>query len=831
MADNKVQLVIEAINKADTAFQRLKSQFRDAARDVDNFKLKLGDIKGHLNTLVAGFSLYKMVSTLRSSIDEAEKMQNAFRGLAAVARFAGEEIGASINAASKLAEDGLIDVREAAQALQNLLSRGFSLKESIQIIERLKDAAAFNRQAHLTMGEAVASATEGLKNENSILVDNAGVTKNVSIMWKEYAASIGKGVGELTQAEKRQAELTGIMRETEGQIGNAKLATEGLTGAKAKLNVEVIKLKTSIGETLVPAFLTLTEVINFCFDNVKKFFGGIEILSVRLAKFMQNAGLYARGIWPSLKGDKEALKALRAEAEQNDKAFDEYIESIVKKWEKKEFTPPNIKDTGRRRKDIVLPEDIKKTEEEWKKTLRDLQTDVAKLNLGFDEFDKRVEDIKNKAVDLKEKFQKMPGALKEINEWQKKMTAQIEWERQWKEYEDGLKKREDAEKRYATLMDELQTSTANEMENRIQKSVQAETKLTKELGEVWFEGVISYEEYQRRLKEIEEKGNRERAKIREEFELQALEAESRKRLALLDLAEREMTMSKESIARGRLLEYEKLLTYYEKIRQNAIEIGDITARIQAEEKINDINIKLNELNTTLKELTDTFSEGWERGLQEYLYNLETTFQMAKDIAKETAQAMQQAFSDFFFDAFEGKMKSLADYLNSFLSSVKRALANVLGQQVTGAIFRGVGSLVGGFSGGSPSTVAMDYETGIGYTLSKTYVATPIQHGGGFPHEARQFRLIPRFHTGVGPDEVLSVIRKDEAVFTQGQLKALGNAIAKPPNIKIEIHNNTGQPIKVEQQNVKVNPSEVIVPVVIDAIKRNVGGVRDILGGR
>lgn len=34
------------------------------------------------------------------------------------------------------------------------------------------------------------SATEGLKNENSILVDNAGVTKNVAKMREEYAKKI-----------------------------------------------------------------------------------------------------------------------------------------------------------------------------------------------------------------------------------------------------------------------------------------------------------------------------------------------------------------------------------------------------------------------------------------------------------------------------------------------------------------------------------------------------------------------------------------------------------------------------------------------------------------
>lgn len=40
-------------------------------------------------------------------------------------------------------------------------------------MDRFKNSAAFGRQASLSLGEAVKTATEGLKNENSILVDNA----------------------------------------------------------------------------------------------------------------------------------------------------------------------------------------------------------------------------------------------------------------------------------------------------------------------------------------------------------------------------------------------------------------------------------------------------------------------------------------------------------------------------------------------------------------------------------------------------------------------------------------------------------------------------------
>ena len=70
---------------------------------------------------------------------------------------------------------------------------------------RFKDSAAFGRQGALSMGEAIEGATQGIKNQNSIMVDNVGVTKNLSIMRDEYAKSIGKKTSDLTDAEKAEA--------------------------------------------------------------------------------------------------------------------------------------------------------------------------------------------------------------------------------------------------------------------------------------------------------------------------------------------------------------------------------------------------------------------------------------------------------------------------------------------------------------------------------------------------------------------------------------------------------------------------------------------------
>ncbi|MDD4844919.1 MAG: hypothetical protein PHU31_11430, partial [Anaerotignum sp.] len=157
--------------------------------------------------------------------------------------------------------DGLIPATQAATAYKNLAMRGYSDEQIKQTLIALKDSAAFGRQASLTMGQAVESATEGLKNENSILVDNAGVTKNVSMMWKDYAASIGTTVGNLTKQQKIQAEVLGIMEETRFQTGDAAKISESYSGQVLRLSFAFESLKIAVGDMLKPVLTKIIPVI------------------------------------------------------------------------------------------------------------------------------------------------------------------------------------------------------------------------------------------------------------------------------------------------------------------------------------------------------------------------------------------------------------------------------------------------------------------------------------------------------------------------------------------------------------------------------------------
>jgi hypothetical protein len=221
--------------------------------------------------IVAGVAFYKIVDSISKGVDAYNKFNSASVGLKSVVQGTGQDFKQAQKFIDQYIQDGLIPAANAMTAYKNLASRGYGQDQIIETMNRLKDSAAFGRQASLTMGEAVQSATEGLKNENSILVDNAGVTKNVSKMWEEYAATVGKTVNELSKAEKIQAEYLGIMKETRFQIGDAAKYSKEFAGAQAQNAAATLKLSQAYGQSLAPILREMYAIMTPLIQSITSF--------------------------------------------------------------------------------------------------------------------------------------------------------------------------------------------------------------------------------------------------------------------------------------------------------------------------------------------------------------------------------------------------------------------------------------------------------------------------------------------------------------------------------------------------------------------------------
>lgn len=125
--------------------------------------------------------------------------------------------------------------------------------------------------------------------ENSVLSDAAGVQKNISKMYEDYAQKIGKSTDALTQAEKAQAVYNGIMDEASMFTGSAAEMANGYQGVQSQLNASNLELSRTIGESMLPALtqysslqLSITKGLTEFVKNNKIASSGIITLTVGL---------------------------------------------------------------------------------------------------------------------------------------------------------------------------------------------------------------------------------------------------------------------------------------------------------------------------------------------------------------------------------------------------------------------------------------------------------------------------------------------------------------------------------------------------------------------
>ena len=217
------------------------------------------------------FSAAAVVSFGKKCVEVASETQSAWMGLSSILNGQKKSFGEANRFIQDYISDGLVPLNNAVIAYKNLAARGYSTEQIEKTMTALKDAAAFSRQASFSYGDAISTATEGLKNENSILVDNAGVTKNVAKMWDDYAKSIGTTSNALTQQQKIEAEVNGILQETKWQTGDAAKYATTFAGRVAKLSATFTSLKTEIGNVIIPILNLFIPAIQTALDALLKF--------------------------------------------------------------------------------------------------------------------------------------------------------------------------------------------------------------------------------------------------------------------------------------------------------------------------------------------------------------------------------------------------------------------------------------------------------------------------------------------------------------------------------------------------------------------------------
>lgn len=199
--------------------------------------------------IAAAFSVEVIAKFGKSCADAFSKAEQGAMKLYATLSGQGINFDSADSFITKFVDDGLVELNKAQEAYANLAQMGMNTEQIEQMMQVMKDSAAVGRQGNYTIGEAMATATEGMKQGLSNKTDNVGITTNLSQMEKEYKKLLGI-TGDLTQEQRNQAYVNGFLKEGAKYTGVASKMTQTYTGSISALSTQFNNLKVNIGSIL-----------------------------------------------------------------------------------------------------------------------------------------------------------------------------------------------------------------------------------------------------------------------------------------------------------------------------------------------------------------------------------------------------------------------------------------------------------------------------------------------------------------------------------------------------------------------------------------------------
>lgn len=286
--------------------------------DTGGFDAGIKKMMGSVGKLGAAlglaFSVGALINFGKQAVSSAAEAGAAMAGLESVVNATGRSFQQAESFIKSYAEDGLVSASAATEAYKNMLLRGYDTSQIEQMMQIMKDAAVYNRQAGFTMDEAITRTAQGLRMENSLLTDSAGIQKNVAKMWQEYAKSIGTTANNLTEAQKRQAEFNGFVAEGGIYAGSAAGYLDSYGGRMAQLSASFLNLRIAVGNSIIPVISRVLPYIKAAVDALTRWFNRIALIMSLL--FGVNISAQAKQTQDAMGGVADATNAA-ADAQQN----------------------------------------------------------------------------------------------------------------------------------------------------------------------------------------------------------------------------------------------------------------------------------------------------------------------------------------------------------------------------------------------------------------------------------------------------------------------------------------------------------------------------------
>ena len=380
-------------------------------------------------------SLVKITSAITDGVEKYNSYTNSMNALqktAIATNNSMSDIQDTIEDVNKLK---LMDEGDLNASIKNLLLYGYTAEQAADILKVLQDAAVGNRQASYSLSEAVKVTTEGIRMENSVLSDAAGVQKNISKMYEEYAQKIGKSSDALTQAEKAQAVYNGIMAEASMFTGAAAEMAEGYQGQQAQLNATNLEFSRTLGESMIPALsqysslqLSITQGLTEFISNHKTATSGIVTFTTTLL-----------AVVVALTAVKKAYTSYKAAALAADMTTKAFTASLLANPITLIAVGCASAVAGISMFNTKMQESIDKMEEETEKskTLTEAMQNFQKNDMTYTDTEKStVEEARNEAQEIVKIYEEKANKIAELNKKIKEIESKGDWNTSYAEYED-----------------------------------------------------------------------------------------------------------------------------------------------------------------------------------------------------------------------------------------------------------------------------------------------------------------------------------------------------------------------------------------------------------
>lgn len=289
-----LQIKTQALEKGLNAAKQKIQEMEDNNKSLENSNKSLDAsfIAMSASILVA---LNKIGSAIKSCVNEYNNYTQAMSGLQNIANYTGQDMSELTQIMQKFMKYGLSQT-DIATAIKNFSLMGYTAEETEQMIMALTESAISNRQACYSVSEAVKMASEGYKNGISTLSDAAGVTENLSVMESKYAESIGKTVGQLTEAEKNQAYLNRTLEAAAPFAGATAQYMETLAGKQGEYSQALRETQVAYSEALEPTLTKIEEMKTNAMSTLADFISSNEEAATGVTTFIVTLGSLAVAI-------------------------------------------------------------------------------------------------------------------------------------------------------------------------------------------------------------------------------------------------------------------------------------------------------------------------------------------------------------------------------------------------------------------------------------------------------------------------------------------------------------------------------------------------------